>query len=137
MDDAPATFNVLTPGIHTVNVWMREDGCIIDKIVITTDEDYDPSDIGPTGPSESPRAGSISSPFEDPDGDRVVTIIEQIVDTDPNKADEYPIVALPEPLLFYNTEKTVTYYDYATPSGNYTQSGSVPVVYPEHSLANS
>lgn len=45
------TINVTSTGIHTLNVWIREDGFQIDKIVVKT------SSTAPTGngPSESPR----------------------------------------------------------------------------------
>ena len=42
-----ATINVATPGLHTLNLWMREDGLEVDKVVLTTDADlqYAPEDI--------------------------------------------------------------------------------------------
>jgi len=49
----PATFEVPSADIHTVNIWMCEDGAIIDKIVLTTNPFYKPSGIGP---EESARA---------------------------------------------------------------------------------
>lgn len=52
MDGPVATFNVATSGVHTVNVWMREDGFKIDKLVIMTNASYVPSGAGP---AESPR----------------------------------------------------------------------------------
>jgi hypothetical protein len=52
MDGASATINVPSPGVHTVNVWMREDGFIVDKVVLTVNVNYAPSG---TGPAESPR----------------------------------------------------------------------------------
>ena len=52
MDGVISTFEVTSAGIHTFNVWMREDGLIIDKIVLTTNPDYVPTD---EGPPESPR----------------------------------------------------------------------------------
>ena len=52
MDGVRSTFEVTSGGIHTFNVWMREDGLIIDKIVLTTNPDYTPTD---DGPPESPR----------------------------------------------------------------------------------
>ena len=45
--NAPATFVVATPGLHEINVWMREDGFIIDKILLTTSADYVPAGAGP------------------------------------------------------------------------------------------
>ena len=35
-DGVVATIEVLTPGVHTVNIWNREDGFIVDKVVLTT-----------------------------------------------------------------------------------------------------
>jgi hypothetical protein len=53
MDGPDATFNVTTAGIHTFNIWMREDGFVIDKIVLTSNIAYTP--IG-TGPAESEQS---------------------------------------------------------------------------------
>lgn len=52
MDSAPSTFEVEEIGVHTVNIYMREDGMVFDKIVLTTNPDYTPEDHGPP---ESPR----------------------------------------------------------------------------------
>jgi hypothetical protein len=41
---------VPTAGRHVFNVWMREDGTIIDKIVLTSNSGYTPTG---TGPAES------------------------------------------------------------------------------------
>ena len=41
------TLNVTSAGIHTLNMWMREDGVLVDKIVLTTDSQYTPSGFGP------------------------------------------------------------------------------------------
>jgi len=50
------TFNVATPGVHTINTWIREDGLSIDKIVMTTDANFTPSG---TGPAESPNLAPV------------------------------------------------------------------------------
>lgn len=52
LDSAPATLEVTAPGVHTLNLWMREDGFMADKILLTTDSSFVPSDLGPP---ESPR----------------------------------------------------------------------------------
>ncbi len=49
--DVPVT------GVHTVTVWMREDGFIIDKLVLSTNAAFLPYALGPP---ESPRAGEIN-----------------------------------------------------------------------------
>ncbi|HEY5945547.1 MAG TPA: PQQ-dependent sugar dehydrogenase [Kofleriaceae bacterium] len=52
MDGVSATISVPSTGVHTINLWMREDGFVVDKIVLTTSASYVPSG---TGPAESPR----------------------------------------------------------------------------------
>jgi len=53
MDGVVAQITVSTPGLHTINVWMREDGMVADKLVLTVNPGYTPTDLGP---AESPRA---------------------------------------------------------------------------------
>jgi uncharacterized repeat protein (TIGR02543 family) len=53
---AATTKTVSSTGLHTMNVWMREDGCITDKIVFTTNGSYAPSGAD-TGPAESSLGG--------------------------------------------------------------------------------
>jgi hypothetical protein len=62
MDGSVATFDIATVGVHTVNVWMREDGFLLDKIVITSNPNYVPSG---RGPAESPKTGGTTSPQVD------------------------------------------------------------------------
>lgn len=42
-----ATLNVTSTGLHTINVWMRESGTLLDKLVLTPDANYTPSGLGP------------------------------------------------------------------------------------------
>ena len=53
LDGVVATVVVDSVGLHTVNVWMREDGTSVDKILLTTNATL-PTPQG-TGPPESPR----------------------------------------------------------------------------------
>ncbi len=46
----PPTFEITTTGVHTFNVWMREDNLIVDKIVLTTNPDYTLSGTEPGPP---------------------------------------------------------------------------------------
>jgi len=46
-DGEPAVLEVKEAGVRTLNVWMREDGFIVDKILLTLKEDYKPADKGP------------------------------------------------------------------------------------------
>ena len=47
LDGKRATVAVRKAGPQTLNVWMREDGTPIDKILLTTDAEYTPSGNGP------------------------------------------------------------------------------------------
>jgi hypothetical protein len=38
---------VSTPGLHTINVWMREDGFALDKLLLSSDPASNPTGIGP------------------------------------------------------------------------------------------
>jgi hypothetical protein len=58
-----ATFDIPAPGVHTLNIWVREDGFIADKIVVTTNPDYTPTG---DGPPESPRGLPASATVPHP-----------------------------------------------------------------------
>jgi hypothetical protein len=66
---AVRTLNITSVGVHTINVWMRESGMVVDKLVLTKDASYVPS--GP-GPAESPRSGdglpTVATPTITPHG---------------------------------------------------------------------
>ncbi|MES2697695.1 MAG: glycosyl hydrolase family 28-related protein [Verrucomicrobiota bacterium] len=65
-DGPVATLTIATTGVHTVNLWMREDAVMVDKVVLTTDAAYVPSGFGPAEsarPSNLPAA--IFDTFED------------------------------------------------------------------------
>ncbi|MHC4533945.1 MAG: galactose-binding domain-containing protein [Planctomycetota bacterium] len=51
-------FEVSTLGVHTLNLWVREDGLIVDKIVLTTNPDFSLSGNEP-GPPESSRGARV------------------------------------------------------------------------------
>ena len=53
------TITVATAGVHTVNVWMREDGVVFDKLLLTTSATYAPTG---NGPAESPRTNPTPPP---------------------------------------------------------------------------
>lgn len=42
-----STFDIATVGEHTLHLWMREDGMIVDKVVITPDLNFVPTGQGP------------------------------------------------------------------------------------------
>jgi hypothetical protein len=64
LDNVNATINIPSAGLHTINVWMREDGFVFDKLVLT----IDPPTAGPSGagpaessqvPDPTPNPGSL------------------------------------------------------------------------------
>ena len=42
-----AAIEVTKPGLHILHVWQREDGLRLDRIILTTDNNYNPSGDGP------------------------------------------------------------------------------------------
>ena len=48
---------ITNTGPHVINVWMREDGFDFDKLVLTTNANYTPTDVGP---AKSPATNEIS-----------------------------------------------------------------------------
>ena len=52
----PAYIDITNMGVHTINVVMQQDGVEMDKIILTLDKDYDPSEVnGGKGPKCSIR----------------------------------------------------------------------------------
>jgi hypothetical protein len=47
LSSARVTVHVPSAGTHMVNIWLREDGVILDRILLTTSEDYVPTGTGP------------------------------------------------------------------------------------------
>ncbi len=41
------TINVPSTGVHTINIWLREDGIAVDKLVLTSDANFSPNGVGP------------------------------------------------------------------------------------------
>ena len=67
MDPEQSTIEVPSAGVHNLTVWQRENGLIIDKIVLTTNPDYTPTD---DGPPESGRGAQATASGPNPgDGD--------------------------------------------------------------------
>ena len=46
-DSLGAYIDIETPGLHTIDIYMRESGFVFDKIVLTTSGSYTPTDSGP------------------------------------------------------------------------------------------
>jgi len=61
MDSSVATINIAKAGLHTLNLWLREDGFDVDKIVLTRSSQYKPVDDGAQGPAQSEEIGDDSN----------------------------------------------------------------------------
>ncbi|MFC1635369.1 hypothetical protein ACFL5Z_11050 [Planctomycetota bacterium] len=64
-DPPRRTVEVPSTGVHTINVWMREDGCVVDKIVLTTNPDFSPTSEGPEESHRGPRMKAYNPVPED------------------------------------------------------------------------
>ncbi|HKS36074.1 MAG TPA: hypothetical protein VJW76_02720, partial [Verrucomicrobiae bacterium] len=53
-------FDVPAAGVHTLHLWMREDGQIADKVLVTTDVNFVPTGLGPPA---SPRGTAVQPQF--------------------------------------------------------------------------
>lgn len=81
LDSAPATFDVPSTGLHTVNLWMREDGFTVDRVVVTPNPNFFANGDRGEGPAESPQqavsgsgsaapaVSAVSSGGNNPNGD--------------------------------------------------------------------
>ncbi len=47
------TLEIDKPGLHTLNVWMREDRAAFDRLIITLDQSMNTGDAASEGPAES------------------------------------------------------------------------------------
>lgn len=52
MDGPVATLSITTTGVHAISLYMREDGFKADKLLLTTNNNFTPTGMGP---AESPR----------------------------------------------------------------------------------
>ena len=53
------TLEVTTAGDHTLNLWPREDGIVVDKLLITDDAGYVPTGLGPAENTRQSTDGGI------------------------------------------------------------------------------
>jgi hypothetical protein len=90
-----AKLEVTSPGVHTINVWMREDGFRLDKINLTTDGSYKPSDEVPSVgiiPAKVEPKPIITKPVE-PEPAKPEPIITKPIEPEPVKPKQFE----PEP----------------------------------------
>jgi len=58
---AATSIQIPAPGVYTINYWLRESGCCIDKILLTTDPNYVPAGYGPRDPWLGPAMAMAPS----------------------------------------------------------------------------
>jgi hypothetical protein len=63
--DTRVTVDVTSSGIHTVNLWMREDGTEVDQVLLTTDPDYTPGEESGDFTETDGRVAIESEQFSD------------------------------------------------------------------------
>jgi len=70
-----ASLLVESTGLQTLNIWMREDGLVLDKIVLSADPDYIPSGLGPENEAadNSDNSGDSSDSGDSDGSDPVFT----------------------------------------------------------------
>ena len=77
--DGSHTIEVTSTGIHSLQIWMREDGVYADKVVLTTNPNFTPSGTGPAESNCSGGGGGTDSPPTlDPIGDQNVAEQSQL-----------------------------------------------------------
>jgi hypothetical protein len=57
-DSGPITVN--STGNHIINIWMREDGFVADKILLTSDNAYTPTSFGPAESAAVPAIAPVT-----------------------------------------------------------------------------
>lgn len=103
----PANLWVPSAGVHTVNIWMCEDGAIIDKIVLTTNPNYKPSGFGP---DESAKSGYPSvDDFEDYDGSTKL-IFNTWIDSGTGAVIGHPSPPYVEQTIVHGGRQAMPYY---------------------------
>jgi len=107
------SFNVTTPGDHVFNLWMREDGTYVDKVVLTKNSGLTPTGIGPGQSAIATLCDADNDGMDDAweatqfralhiggtqhsDADLYSNCDEFIAGTDPNDSDSYPRITAVE-----------------------------------------
>jgi hypothetical protein len=101
------SFSVASPGDYTFNLWMREDGTYVDKVVLTKNSGFTPFGVGPDQSATATQCDVDDDGMEDAweaehfrslqlvgnqhsDTDLFCNCDEYIAGTDPNDAESYP-----------------------------------------------
>ena len=74
----PQLLTVSEPGLQLFSVWVRESGQIVDKIILSKDEGFTPSDAGPPESERGPVDGEGTFIRGDADGDWKLNVSDAI-----------------------------------------------------------
>lgn len=110
-----ATLSVPGAGTHTVNLWMREDGLALDKLILTLDGDYQP---GGTGPA----AGDIEASDSEDTATEDDTTEDSTTEGDNTSNSPVP-VANTAPVVSAIDDQTIVIGDALTLSGTASDDG--------------
>ncbi|MEA3413408.1 MAG: Ig-like domain-containing protein [Pseudomonadota bacterium] len=84
-----SALEVTSAGAHTINVWMREDGVYVDKIVVGDGSGDKPSGVGPPeSPQNAPGGGNVAPVASDdsaaanPDVAETLSVLANDADSD-------------------------------------------------------
>lgn len=92
VENTVAQINVSTTGAHYINVWMREDGLVIDKILLIKNSSFVPTGAGPGQSQKTPAI--VATPYISPPGQMVSNAVEvSIVTATPNASILYTLDA--------------------------------------------
>jgi hypothetical protein len=96
-DGPVAQVDVATAGQHTFNLWVREDGFVVDKVVLTKSSSYAPSGTGPAASVRQLPAGPTDPPPPPPppagDGITGLTLVNANTDAAYGPLENYPTVS--------------------------------------------
>jgi len=76
------TITIPSAGVHVINLWMREDGLILDKMVLTKNSSFIPTSIGPdatTDVSDSSSSATQDTPSSQHTQDAIVRLSDDFI----------------------------------------------------------
>ena len=93
------TLEVPAPGLYCLNVWGRETGTVVDRLVLTIDPAFTPSGMGP---AESPQQGQNLPPIAVADNatvdeDSTANVIQVLTNDSDPELDPFTIIAVSNP----------------------------------------
>jgi len=92
--DIPRAIEVSNIGVHTINIWMRDSGTIVDKVLLTNDSAFTPVDLGPSESTKvfssqaknlvTPSIVTVTASSQHSDNTGPLMAIDGVVDGWPN-----------------------------------------------------